>query len=212
MNLVEPSIDTRLYNPFIIKSKRLYDVITLCAMIRPSTVRRNPIGTMNVCSLLKEKYKSKINIVVFGCKNEEIYEIGEYNFEYMNMGILKRIEVASLLVASDLFLDMSTYQAFGRTGLESMCLGCVPILPKEGGANKYAINNFNSIIIDTRDDNDVFYNICKLIDTPEIIGVLQKNCLETAKKYNIINACWSEIELFNNIKSDTTRKAGGLDL
>ena len=127
VNLVEPSLDTRLYNPFVIKHKKKKARPTICAMVRPKTIRRNPKGTMEVLQYLKKKYDAGIRIALFGCSDEEIQQLGIFDFEYQNYGVLKRWEVAKLLAASDIFLDMSTYQAFGRTGLESMCLGCLPV-------------------------------------------------------------------------------------
>lgn len=199
VNLVEPSIDTRMYNPFVIKDKNTKEVINICAMIRPKTVRRNPIGTMKVLQCLKNQYGSYINIVLFGCNDEELQNLGTYDFEYTNLGILKRWEVAKLLATSDIFLDMSTYQAFGRTGLESMCLGCIPVLPKEGGADKFAIDDVNALVVDTNNDVEVFEKICRIIDTPNKIHDLQINGIDAAKSFNIMNAAWSEIMLLNTL-------------
>lgn len=199
VKLVEPSIDTKLYNPYVIKEKRLRDKITICAMIRPQTIRRNPKGTMDVLEKLKNNYKDKIRIALFGCTDKEINSMGQYSFEYTNRGILKRWEVAGLLTESDIFLDMSTYQAFGRTGLESMCLGCVPVLPRQGGVDKFAVDNINSLIVDTSYVDGVYGRICELIDNSDRIHEMQIQCLETAKKYNVINAAWSEIQVLNDI-------------
>lgn len=199
VNLVEPSIDTRLYNPFVINEKNYTGTITICGMIRPKTVRRNPVGTMEVLAQLKRHYGSSVNIIVFGCDDEEIKSLGSYDFEYKNLGILKRWEVAKLLASANIFLDMSTYQAFGRTGLESMCLGCIPVLPKKGGADKFAIDESNSLVVDTSNCNEVVQKICKLIDSPNKIQELQAKGLETAMSYNVMNAAWSEITLLNTL-------------
>lgn len=199
VKLVESSIDTKLYNPFVIKEKRLQDIITICAMIRPQTIRRNPKGTMDVLEKIKNNYKDKVRIELFGCTNKEINSIGQNSFEYTNRGILKRWEVARLLAESDIFLDMSTYQAFGRTGLEGMCLGCIPVLPRQGGVDRFAVDNINSLIVDTSNVDGVYGRICELIDNLDKIHEMQIQCLETAKKYNVINAAWSEIQVLNNM-------------
>lgn len=199
VSLVEPSIDTRLYNPFVIKQKHKKEFNTICAMIRPKTARRNPKGTMEVLLQLKKRYGKNLHVLLFGCTDEEIQELGSYDMECRNLGLLKRWEVAELLLASDIFLDMSTYQAFGRTGLESMCLGCVPVLPVEGGVNKFACDNKNAIIVNTADINEVYRRICAVIDTPRKLLEMQQEGLSTAKAFNIQNAAWSEIKLLNTL-------------
>ena len=52
-------------------------------------------------------------------------------------GTLPRDSVAELFASADVFLDMSHWQAWGRTGLEAMAAGCVPVLPKGSGASEY---------------------------------------------------------------------------
>lgn len=199
VNLVEPSMDTRLYNPFVIKHKKMRDYWTICAMIRPKTIRRNPKGTMEVLQYLKNKYDSSMHIVLFGCSDEEIKQLGFPDFEYQNFGVLKRWEVAKLLATSDIFLDMSIYQAFGRTGLESMCLGCLPVLPREGGVSKFARDKENAIIADTSNVAEVCERICAVIDAPNKLSEMQQQGINTSKSFNIQNAAWSEIKLLNKL-------------
>lgn len=198
VNLVEPSIDTHLYNPYVLKRKK-NEKICICAMVRPKTDRRNPVGTMNVLNMIKNKYEDKVEITIFGCEDKEVRGLGNYNFEFHNLGILKRWEVAQLLAESDIFVDMSSYQAFGRTGLEGMCLGCVPVLPQNGGTNKFAVSEWNALLVDTLDDEAVFYSLCQLIDNRDKLEVMRSNALQTGKGYKIGNAAWSEMVLLSSL-------------
>lgn len=200
VNIVEPSIDTRIYNPFVIREKEINKIINICAMVRPKTKRRNPKGTMEVLRMLKNAYQDKISVTIFGCSDDEVRNMGEdFIFDCTNLGVLKRWEVAGLLAQSDLFLDMSDYQAFGRTGLESMCLGCIPILPKEGGTDKFAVNGENAIVVNTGDVRQTYYEICKLLDKPDLMYKMQRAGMITGQGYNIMNAAWSEIMLLGTL-------------
>lgn len=200
VNKVEPSIDTYCYNPFIVKSKNMTGILNIVAMIRPKTERRNPKGTLHVLKMLKDKFGDKINIQIFGCTEEELKDFSEYtDFDHHNFGVLKRWEVVQLLADGHIFLDMSTYQAFGRTGLEGMCMGCVPVLPIEGGAGQYARNNQNALLVDTKDDIAVYDKISYLINNTEYLSELQKEGLQTAKDYSILNAVWSELVVLNSV-------------
>ncbi len=199
VNIVEPSIDIAMYNPYVIEEKIISMPIKITAMIRPKTERRNPIGTMQVLKMLKEKYGEKVQVNLFGCGTDEIIALGDVaEFNYANHGVLKRWEVADLLAQSHIFLDMSTYQAFGRTGLESMCLGCIAIIPEEGGADKYAIDGENAIVVDTLDVNLVYKRICELIEAPEKMKVIQKKGLQASQGYSITKASMSEMKVLNS--------------
>ncbi|GFI15161.1 hypothetical protein IMSAGC009_00317 [Lachnospiraceae bacterium] len=150
--------------------------------------------------MLKNTYQDKVCITIFGCGEEEIKNIkGDFEFDYTNLGVLRRWEVASLLAQSDLFLDMSAYQAFGRTGLESMCLGCIPILPEKGGTDKFAVNGENAIVVDTGNIQRTYYEICKLFDNTDLMYKMQRAGITTGQDYNIMNAAWSEIVLLGTM-------------
>lgn len=197
---VVPSIDNRIYNPYLIKSKSNGGKFKVAAMVRPRTPRRNPEGTLNVLKMLKNQFGDKLDIVIFGCSESELEPFGELcRFEYQNLGVLKKGEVAGLLAESDIFIDMSYYQAFGRTGLEGMCYGCVPVLPKEGGTDEYAIHNVNAIVVDTNNDKAVLEDVSRIISEPGKIQSMQHEAISTARKYCVLTASWSELEVLNEI-------------
>lgn len=198
VNKVTPSIDIRVYNPYLIKYKSCSDKISVTAMVRPRTPRRNSAGTLNVLGALKKKFKDKIKIVIFGCTENELEPYRKLcGFEYENLGILKKGDVAALMAKSDIFIDMSYYQAFGRTGLEGMCYGCIPVLPMEGGTDEYAIHNVNSLVVDTRDDNAVAAAVTEIMSEPGKIQSMQKEAILTARRYCVLPASWSELEILN---------------
>ena len=58
---------------------------------------------------------------------------------FATYGTLKRQEVADLLGRCDVFIDLSDYQAFGRTALEAMACGCTSVVPMHGGAEEYVL-------------------------------------------------------------------------
>lgn len=199
VNLVEPSIDTRLYNANVIDHKKRGEVLCICAMIRPKTERRNPKGTLELFRLLKQKYADEIRIIIFGCTNEELVQFKSIlDFEYENYGILKRWEVVELFLQSDMFVDMSTYQAFGRSGLESMCTGCIPVVPQKGGADKYAVNGKNAIVVDTSDVLGTYRKIIEVLENNNLYFSMQKEALLTGMGYNVCKAAWSEVRVLNS--------------
>ncbi len=53
----------------------------------------------------------------------------------------RREDIADMYRRSDVFIDMSTWQGFGRSGAEAMSCGCIPIMPELGAASELCKNN-----------------------------------------------------------------------
>ena len=68
--------------------------------------------------------------------------------ELHHAGVVGRVGVAEVLRGSDLFLDLSRWQAFGFTALEAMASGAVPVISKRGGAEAFAIDGVNAVVVD----------------------------------------------------------------
>ena len=91
---------------------------------------------------------------------------------------------------------MSKYQAFGRTGLEAMACGCVPILPVVGGVTEYAVENWNALVVDTGDQDQVEAAATALIEDPERLRRLRENGLQTAESFSPLRAAASQYACF----------------
>ncbi|GFI15927.1 hypothetical protein IMSAGC009_01087 [Lachnospiraceae bacterium] len=78
-----------------------------------------------------------------------------------------------------------------------MCYGCIPVLPMEGGANEYAVHNINAIIVDTKDNKNVIESIYKIIKEDGKIQSMQKEAIATARRYSVLPASWSELQVLN---------------
>tara|TARA_Y100000310_G_scaffold185752_1_gene185813 strand:+ start:3578 stop:4630 length:1053 start_codon:yes stop_codon:yes gene_type:complete len=158
---VSPSIDHDVYYPGLNKSNTQ---VWISAMIRPSTPRRAPQRTMRVLKNIAEEFGSKVNINVFGCSDEDIFAANlPTDFEYTNHGVLSRNQVSALLRKSHLFIDLSDYQAFGRTGLEAMACGCVSLVPSTGGTDEYIKHNENGFSVDPRDEKSVVHQVKEFV-------------------------------------------------
>ena len=147
--------------------------IRVAAMIRPRTPRRRAAETVSALARLKGSLGKNVECLGFGCTIDEFEALpGSEGVECL--GVLSREEVAQLLRSCDLFLDMSKYQAFGRTGLEAMACGCVPILPIVGGVTEYAVEDWNALVVDTGDQDQVEAAATALIEDPERLRRLRR--------------------------------------
>ncbi len=153
--LLGPSVDIDLYRP-----RTRSDLswpnrpIRICAMIRPSSPRRNPLLTMQVLKFIEKKYKDKIEIILFGeeSNSPDFIELPR-DFNWRNLGKQTREEVALLLNEVDVFVDFSSYQAMGLTAMEAMACGVAVILPENGGASSFACHEKNALFVDTKDQS-----------------------------------------------------------
>lgn len=188
---VSPSIDHEVYRP---QTRHPDGRIHVVAMVRPGTPRRGASRTMRVLKALQLRHGDRLAVHIFGSLEESKDFLPlERDFSYVNHGILKRPEVAKLLSACDIFLDLSDYQAFGRTGLEAMACGCAVVLPIVGGADEYAIDGENSLVIDTLDEGLCIQRVSSLIEDPDLLKSIKLSALLTASRYSVHMAAVSEI-------------------
>lgn len=193
---VFPSLDNIIYYPNA--TVTFNDPTRISVMVRPSTPRRAPRRTMMAMKELAAIWGEKISINIFGCTDDEIVEYQlPRDFEYVNHGILSRTQMGALLRQSDVFMDLSDYQAFGRTGLEAMACGCACILPLHGGTDEYALDTVNARIVDTRNiENiiDAFSWYQKLSDDNR--RKLRRSAIGKSLEYSVRRAAISELALF----------------
>ncbi len=187
---VQPSIDHEVYKPV---QRATGDRLHVSAMIRPQTPRRGAERTMRLLAGLHKQLGDRIAIHLFGCESDhpDFLKL-ERGFPFANHGPLLRPQVAALLAQSDLFIDLSDYQAFGRTALEAMACGCAAAVPTAGGAHEYAIHQENALVLDTLDEPACFAAISSLLEKPDALQRIRRNGLMTAARYSVHAAAVSE--------------------
>ncbi|THK34626.1 glycosyltransferase [Ensifer sp. MPMI2T] len=192
---VLPSIDHDVYRPGpreLSKSN-----ICIAAMIRPKTPRRGALRTMHLLKRLSDAFSDKVSISIFGCDDQDA-DFGNLpkDFKFRNAGVLKRSGVAELLQETDIFVDLSDYQAFGRTAAEAMACGAVSVVPREGGAGEYAVDGVNALVVDTFDLDACFESIGALLNNPNKLQEMRLAALATVSAYSPRRAAMSELIVF----------------
>ena len=191
---VSPSIDHEVYYPDKLENKSADTPILVTAMIRPQTPRRGAGRTMDVLARIKQRFGDAVQLKVFGCEiDHPEYVAMREGIDVENLGILTRNQVADLLREADIFIDLSDYQAFGRTGLEAMACGTVVMLPREGGADEYAIDGRNTLVVDTLDVADCYNRLEAIIGDRAAIDAMKLAGMETASEYSLRRAAISEL-------------------
>lgn len=194
---VEPSIDHSVYCLDGPKVAEPDGTLCVTAMIRPKTPRRGAKRTMQLLSKLKAEFGNDLTVRIFGCdETSEEFQGLPRDFDFISHGILTRREVAALLRSADMFIDLSDYQAFGRTGLEAMACGTLSAVPDAGGGREYAIDGINALIVDTMDVDSCFASIVPVLRNRETLATMQLNAIETASRYSPSRAAISELLTF----------------
>lgn len=174
------------------KSNEHGDIFRIVAMIRPSTPRRNPLHTLDL--ILRIVYyfpPSLVQVTLCGCSQQQVVSVfdalvlthgnaSHRSMEVMNSSSITfanvvedRDDMANMFRSSHLFVDLSWWQAFGRTGLEAMATGCVAIMPVEGASTEICEGGKYCLVHDGNDVNGYF---------DKVVDVLKNN----TKRYNLI--------------------------
>lgn len=176
--VVGESFEERIFAPRQRKSVMCEDVVRICAMIRPTSPRRNAEMTMKILKKLKEEFKDKIDIVIFGLKiNDPDFRFLEYNFNFTNLGILQSENLAKLFGECDIFIDLSIFQAMGLTAMEAMASGLAVVVPKDGGSTEFALHEVNAIVVNSLNFEESLMGISRLIENQALRHYLSQNAM-----------------------------------
>lgn len=195
---VEASIDHGEFFPDFAVRADPTRPLTIAAMLRPSTPRRAPRRTARILSALAHEFEGKLRCVSFGCDWQDVFRHGLVLTGVDHRGRLTRAATARLLRGVDLFLDLSDYQAFGRTALEGMSCGAVPVVPIHGGAGEFAIDGDNAFLVDTRHDEAILAAVRGFIALPERERrAMALAAVDTGYRYTPERAALSELRLLS---------------
>jgi len=194
---VEPSIDHEVYRPLAGRRPDGQGKVRIVGMVRPGTPRRQALGTLRILDRVQTELGSQVDVTVFGVEPEKLRDLAPTRAPRIkNVGLLTREQVAETLAQSDVFLDFSTYQAFGRTALEAMACGCVAVVPQIGGVDEYAVHGENSFVVDTSNEDDAFEAVVDLVADPKRLSRMSRKAAETAARFSVLRAALSEYLLF----------------
>lgn len=193
---VAPSIDHDVYYPRTNPSRAAGELLSVVAMLRPATPRRAPRRTVRIMNRLAHEFGDRLSCSVFGCADAEI---AEHSLELRNVdnhGVLARESVGALFRTTDLFLDLSDYQAFGRTALEAMSCGTITVVPVHGGSGEYARDGSTGFVVDTRDDEAILAAVRSFLGmTAGERSDMRLNGIAAGFRHSPENAALSEVRL-----------------
>lgn len=197
---VAPSVDHTVYYPDF---SRISDestasrAITIVAMLRPVTPRRAPQRTVRILNQLAQTYGERVNIKIFGCQTADIAANNLHiDPQIENLGVLSRTEVGNLFRETDMFLDLSDFQAFGRTAIEAMSCGVISVVPAHGGAYEFGVDGQNCFVVDMRFDDRILACVeAALAMLPGERFEMRKRAIKTGFQFSVEKAALSELDV-----------------
>jgi glycosyltransferase involved in cell wall biosynthesis len=208
---VTPSIDHLTYYPSPPRTVSQDDgkVVQVIAMIRPRTPRRNSLVCLDLMLRLAHEFGGlesshpRVSVVLFGAAREVMLELftslvaqkgpAPHRDQAVLFGpsvrlleILKtRFSLADLYRQSQVFVDVSWWQAFGRSGVEAMACGCVAIFPRVGAAPEVCEGG-KACLSHDGDDVKGFYNtIASVIRNQTHRRLLSQEGLRRSEDFNV---------------------------
>ncbi len=194
---VSPSLDRELFHE---RGRLEYSgVLRVSAMVRPRTPRRRPQATLEALAALAGALGDAVALITFGCDEHSFRELrGHAVPGVSHLGPLSRREVSELMRRSDVFIDASAYQAFGRTGLEAMACGALPLLPALGGVREYAIHDENAVIAAEGSPAEIADAVAALALDPARVAAMSAAGVARAQGFSVERAARSQLELFSS--------------
>ena len=204
---VEPSIDERLFVPR--EAPGASEQVRVAAMVRPRTPRRQPSATVAVLDSLGAALGDRVELTTFGCSPGELQMLGvSQRLSQGHRGLLTRAQVADLLGGIDVFLDLSMYQAFGRTALEAMACGSTAVVPRLGGVWEFVEQGVNAIAVDALDPRGALDALTDLCEDRVRVGEMKLAARATAQRYSTARAALSEYLVFKREHVRRVARAG----
>lgn len=189
--LVVPSIEHAIYFP----APRPPGPRRIAAMVRPATPRRAPRRTLALLGRIAAGEFGPAEAVAFGADAAELAAHGlEVPPGLRLAGPLRQGEVAALLRGCHAFLDLSDYQAFGRTAAEAIACGCLVVAPALGGSGDFVADGESGFLADTADAAAVEAALRRLLSlTDGEARAMRLAGMEAVAGYTPLRAAASEI-------------------
>ncbi len=197
--VVGPSVNGKLFFPRNDDRLRPSYVPRITAMVRPETLRRGPERTLRVLRRLKDEFGAGISVDCFGGTYRDTEALGIPVWGIRVRGKLTREQVAELLGRTDVFLDLSEWQAMGLTTLEAMASGAAVVVPRNGGTTEFCVDGEFGIVLDGSDEDAYFKAASRLIRDPQLRLGMGKKAMEVASflspevaAYRFLTCFWNE--------------------
>ncbi|MFA6955431.1 MAG: glycosyltransferase [Thermoanaerobaculia bacterium] len=178
--VVPMSADPEVFYPRGNRAKQ--GPIRIVAMLRPEERRGKHILLPALERLWRHADESghAVEFQFFGVHGPEP---GEVDFPYHHNWALSRDGVARLLSSAHVVVDPSLFQGFGLVGIEGMASGAACVLTRSGGAEEYAEDGVNSLLVPAGDVDALTEALIRVVDDDTLREKLAERAIESARRF-----------------------------
>lgn len=204
--IIRPGIDLSVFYPG--DQERYLGRPRLASLFRPRTTRRGNKETIELVRKLKKRMP-EVAINLFG----ESTGLPEDLVDRVYLrGVLTPREVAELYRSSDVVLDLSYWQGFGRMGIEGMACGAVPVLSNSGGVLRYAHDRDNCFMVNIDHLDEAVEKVIYLLKERTLRLEMREKGIDIARSFSETLATddWCKLFGLEELSSDRLACFGGL--
>jgi glycosyltransferase involved in cell wall biosynthesis len=140
ISLVPPALDLDRFHP----PDTPPEAPVVLAMLRPGTPRRGFETTVRVLRAIRAACP-EARLEVFGCSDVDLAKRG-VDLPLTNHGPTPNDALAPLYRSATVFLECSTFQAFGRTIAEALASGTPCVVTESGGPSLFVRHEENALV------------------------------------------------------------------
>lgn len=181
---IRPSINRDIYRPMSRPESRRR---TIVAMVRPATPRRGAARTVAVLNRLARSPSLPVDLDVFGASVTELRDGGLHLDPAIRIhGRVSAADAAHIVAESDFLLDLSDYQAFGRSAAEGMAAGVVPIITNEGAPPEFVTHGESGFLVAAHDVDTVYATCAAAVQLPhEELARMRLNAVDAVAAWSV---------------------------
>jgi glycosyltransferase involved in cell wall biosynthesis len=130
-------------------------------------------------------------VIVGWCSNENTHYLELLKRHIVNFGLSDAVEILpftpnpeSWLRLMNVLVSASIKEGFGRTIVEAMAFGVVPIATPSGGPEQTISNGVDGIILKSFSAAEMGDTLVKVFTTPGVLDSMSRAALKTVQKYD----------------------------
>lgn len=147
-------------------------------------------------STISSKYRNDVGILVFGNNSHCLVSISK---SVISFGYIKNTkELSKIYSASDVFVALSTQEAFGKTIVEALYCGVPVVAFKNTGAVEIINHGKTGFLAKNGDLDEVISGIDYLMNM-EDQELVSENCVKRAYDFDILDSSTKYYQLYKNL-------------
>lgn len=178
VELVSPGLDHSVFYPGDQQLRRGRP--RLAGMLRLGTARRGGREMIELLRILRRRLP-ELEVTLFGDPSGLPSDLDGH---VQMLGPIAPRFVAELYRSADIVVDLSYWHGFGRSGIEGMACGAVPVVSASGGIERYAEDGKNSFVVDAEDLQSVADRVIELAVKRELRMQMRSAGLISVRRFS----------------------------